>query len=76
MVLLKHRITPLAVDEAVGWIVAMLFLLACSVLTLKMAPELSRGVVAVLWTSVAVGCGVLAWQAWAIGRRTRRHAVA
>jgi hypothetical protein len=66
----SRRITPSAVDQIACWIVGALLLLACTVLTVKMALELSRGVVVGLWTSVVVGWGVLACDAWVIGRRT------
>jgi hypothetical protein len=65
----NRRLTPGAFDQIASLIVGVLLLLACTVLTAKMAPELSRAVVGALWTSVAVAWGVLAWAAWAIGRR-------
>jgi hypothetical protein len=67
--LLGRRVTPVALDEIACWIIGALLLLACTVLTMKIAPDLSQAPVDVLWTFVAMGWGVLAWQACMIGRR-------
>jgi hypothetical protein len=66
---LKRRITPAPFDQVAGLIVGVLLLAACTVLSVKMAPELSRTVDGILWTAVTVGWGVLAW---VIGQRLVR----
>jgi len=67
--ILGRRVTSHAFDEMVCWLIGVLFLVGCSILTAKMTPELGRPVVVVLWTSVTVGWGVLAWVAFVIGYR-------
>jgi membrane protease YdiL (CAAX protease family) len=67
--LLTRRITSPAQDERLGWVVAFLFLVVCTALTLKMFPTLPllNGSAVVL--CVSIGWLVIGWEARSLWRR-------
>ena len=64
--LLTRRITSPALDERLGWVVAFLFLVACTILMVKMVPTLPLPTRTVLIVCVSIGWLVIGWQARAL----------
>ena len=60
---LTRRVTSPALDDRLGWVVAFLFLVACTTLMVKMVPTLPLLNSAVLVVCVSIGWLVIGWEA-------------
>jgi uncharacterized protein len=67
--LLTRRVTSPALDERLGWVVAFLFLVACTILMVKMVPTLPPPTRTVLVVCVSIGWLVIGWEASRLCRR-------
>jgi hypothetical protein len=60
---LMRRVTSPALDERLGWVVGCLFLIACTILMVKLSPTLGSLTNAVLVLCVSAGWLVIGWEA-------------